>query len=279
MAAFFILAFVLAVAVNASMGDWWGSEGFGQRRLLGLTPLFALGLGEALAFARRQPLALAAGVIALLALWNQGLAYIYNSELVAHRNEAFSLERLAPAQVDVLYRGVLETWWLPAPLWTLAYDNLKGVWLDEGPRSLGGTIDLGREPADLPIVIGHNWYPPQAEGETTFRRSKGRRSWLRLPIRTVGDFEATLRLRAEQPELPVSVRVEVNGEAVGETTAPPAWAEYTFAVPASALHPGLNDLALVFSASPRADLEGYRGKDAAVAVDWLRLRRTSDRPR
>ena len=194
LAAYFVLAFVLAVAVNASMGDWWGSEAFGQRRLLGLTPLFGLGLGEALAFVRRRPLALAGGVIALLVLWNQGLAYIYNSALVAPRNQALNLEQLAPAQVDVLYRGLLETR-LPAPLWTLAYDNLKGVWLDEGPRSLAGTIDLGSEPAELPLVVGHNWYPPQAEGETTFRRSKGRRSWLRIPIRSVGDFEAVLRLR------------------------------------------------------------------------------------
>lgn len=278
LAVYFVLAFVLAVAVNSSMGDWWGSEAFGQRRLLGLTPLFGLGLGEALAFVRRRPLVLAGGVIAVLVLWNRGLAHIYNSELLAPRGEAFSLEQLAPAQVDRLYRGLLETGWLPAPVWALAYDDLKGVWLDEGPRSLKGTIDLGNEPADLPIVIGHNWYSPEAEGEMTFRRSKGRRSWLRIPIRTVGDFEATLRLRAEQPELPVTVSIEVNGRAVGETSAPLAWAEYAFSIPASALHPGLNDFALVYSASPRQDLPDYRGKDAAVAVDWLRLRRTSDRP-
>ena len=278
LAAYFVLAFVLAVAVNASMGDWWGSEAFGQRRLLGLTPLFGLGLGEALAFVRRRPLALAGGVIALLVLWNQGLAYIYNSALVAPRNQALNLEQLAPAQVDVLYRGLLETR-LPAPLWTLAYDNLKGVWLDEGARSLAGTIDLGSEPAELPLVVGHNWYPPEAEGETTFRRSKGRRSWLRIPIRTVGDFEATLRLRAEQPQLPVTVRIEVNGVEVGETAAPPVWGEYTFNIPRSALHPGLNDLALAYSGSPRQDLTDYRGKDAAVAVDWLHFQRTSARPR
>src|SRR5438093_2721657 len=195
LAGYFVLAFALAVAVNAAMGDWWGSEAFGQRRLLGLTPLFALGLGEVLAFARRHPLLPAAGVLALLVLWNQGLAYIYNSELVAPRNQALNLEQLAPAHVDVLYRGLLETR-LPAPLWTLAYDNLKGVWLDEGARSLAGTIDLGSEPAELPLVVGHNWYRPEAEGETTSRRSKGRRSWLRIPIRSVGDFDAVLRLRA-----------------------------------------------------------------------------------
>ncbi len=279
LAACFVLVFALAVAVNASMGDWWASEAFGQRRLLGLTPLFALGLAESLAFCRRHPLLPAAAVLALLVWWNQGLAYIYNSELVAPRNQALNLDQLAPAQADLLYRSLLDSHRLPAPLWTLAYDNLKGVWLDEGPRSLGGVIDLGSEPAALPLVVGHNWYAPQTEGETTFRRSKGRRSWLRIPIRTPGDFEAVLRLRAEQPGLPVGVKVEVNGIEVGETSAPPAWGEYSFTIPASALHPGLNDLALDYSASPRQDLPGYQGKDAAVAVDWLRLRRTSARPR
>jgi hypothetical protein len=75
------------------------------------------------------------------------------------------------------------------------------------------------------------------------------------------------------------VRIEINGVGAGETAAPPVWGEYTFTIPRSALHPGLNDIALVYSASPRQDLTDYRGKDAAVAVDWLRFRRTSDRPR
>jgi hypothetical protein len=61
-AALFATAFGLAVYVNGSMQDWWGSESFGQRRMLGLTPLFALGCAEALAFLRRRPLLLPAPV-------------------------------------------------------------------------------------------------------------------------------------------------------------------------------------------------------------------------
>jgi hypothetical protein len=30
-----------------------------------------------------------------------------------------------------------------APIWTVAYDVMKGVWLDEGGNSLRGKIDLG----------------------------------------------------------------------------------------------------------------------------------------
>jgi hypothetical protein len=274
-----IAGFFLAALVNSAMLDWWGGEAYGQRRMLGLFPLFGLGLGAVLHFVRQRPLVPLAAILAVLALWNLKFEYVYNSDLLASKSQAVSLDALAGAQADALWKAVAS--WetgLPRSVWVLLYENVRGVWLDEGPRSLRGVIDLGAEPPELPLVVGHNWYEPAAEGETTFRRSKGRRSWLRIPIRTVGDFDATLRLRAEQPELSVTVQIEVNGQTVGETTAPPAWGEYAFSIPASALHPGLNDVALVYSASPRADLPGFRGKDASVAVDFLRLRRTSSPP-
>ena len=75
--------FGLAVLVNGAMQDWWGSESFGQRRMLGLTPLFAIGLGEALAFLRRRPLLLPAAALAALVAWNLQFAYIFNSEMLA----------------------------------------------------------------------------------------------------------------------------------------------------------------------------------------------------
>ena len=277
--ALMIGGFLLSSLVNSSMLDWWGGDAFGQRRMLGLVPLFALGLGATLDFLRRRPLVPVAAALAGLVLWNLNFEYLYNSEAVAPKWQEVSLEELARAQADLAGRAVLS--WegrLPPRLWFLLYENVKGVWLDEGARSLGGVIDLGSEPAALPIVVGHNWYPPEAEGEVTFRRSKGRRSWLRVPLRTVGDFEATLRLRAEEAALPVRVTIEVNGQVVGETPAPSGWGDYVFTIPASALHAGLNDVALAYSASPRADLPGYQGRDAAVAVDFLRLRRTSERP-
>jgi len=274
-----IAGFLLAALVNSAMLDWWGGDAYGQRRMLGLFPFFGLGLGATLHFLRQRPLVPVAAILAVLAVWNLNFEYVYNSGLLAPKSQAVSLDALAGAQADVAWRAVAS--WerrLPRRVWLLLYENVKGVWLDEGPRSLGGVIDLGGEPPELPLVVGHNWYEPETEGDTTFRRSKGRRSWLRIPIRTVGDFDATLRLRAEQPELPVTVKIEVNGQTVGETVAPPAWGEYALSIPASALQPGLNDVALVYSASPRADLPGYRGKDASVAVDFLRLRRTSPRP-
>lgn len=275
LAILYAVGFFLSVFVNSSMQDWWGSESFGQRRMLGLTPLFAWGLAEALRFLFRRPAWLAGGVLAALIGWNLQLSYIYNSNLVARKTEAVSLDRLAAAQVEVLYQKLLG--WegrLPQRLWFLLYDNLKGVWLDEGPRSLEGLVDLGSEPADFPQLLGGGWYgAAETEGETTLRRSKGRLSTLRIPIRTLGSFEAAIRVRPEVGDVPVQLRLEVNGAGVGEADLTPGWNLCRFKVPEAALKPGLNTFTLAYSTTPKRSIPGYHGKNAAVSVDWLRLER------
>jgi hypothetical protein len=276
LAALFLLGLALTVVMNGAMEDWWGSDSFGQRRMLGLTAIFALGLGEALAWLRRRPLVTVAAVLAGLIFWNLQFEYIFNSEMLAGKGGAVTLDRLADAQVETLYRRVLRLEdSLPRPVWFYAYENLRGVWLDEGPRSLRGVVDLGQEqePPDLPIMVGHNWYPPETSEGIAFRRSRGRRSWLRVPIRTVGDFEVALRARSEMGETPVRVALEVNGQVVGDAPLSVEWAEHAFRVPAWALRPGFNEVALLFSTSPRQASSDHHGKDAAVAVDFLRWTR------
>lgn len=66
----FFLAFGLQWIVNAAVDDWWAGWSFGQRRFMGMLPLFALGLGllaQRLGEARRG---LAWGAVAALTLWN-----------------------------------------------------------------------------------------------------------------------------------------------------------------------------------------------------------------
>jgi hypothetical protein len=207
---------------------------------------------------------------------NLQFEYVFISGLVAGRSQAVDLDRLATAQIGVAHRRLLR--WhgrMPEAAWVLAHDNLNGVWLDEGTRSLRGVVDLGREPEDLPIVVGHGWYEPEERDGVRFRLSRGWRSWLRIPVRTAGAFTMTLRARRYLPDLPVRVAVEVGGTKVGEAELAPSWTDHPFAVPAPAVRRGLNDVALVFSATPRRDIAGYHGKDAAAAVDWVRWERTA----
>ena len=272
--ALFAAAFALAVLVNSTTSDWWGSDSFGQRRMLGLSALFALGLAEIVAWCRRRPLVPVAAALAVLALWNLQFEYVYNSGLVAGKSQAVDLDRLMAAQIRVAHRRLVN--WhgrVPAAAWVLVHDNLNGVWLDEGTRSLRGVVDLGREPEDLPIVVGHGWYEPEEDGGVSFRKSKGWRSWLRVPVRTAAPFRVTVRARKGVAELPVRMRIEVNGHAAGEADLGPQWTDHTFAVPESAVVRGLNDVALIFSATPRRDIPGYHGKDAAADVDLVRWER------
>ena len=190
--------------------------------------------------------------------------------------QSVSLDALAPAQVEAAYWKLMRLEHsLPRPVFVLAYDNLKGVWLDEGPRSLRGRIDLGSEPGDLPQLVGHNWSKPQEEAGTTFRRSRGRRSWLRIPVRTPGGFAAVLRARSASSGVPVTVAIQWNGRDVGTATLGDAWAEYAFTVPAEAVRAGFNDASIDWSLAPGAP---DPGAEAGAHVDWLRLDRRFEGP-
>jgi hypothetical protein len=99
-----------------------------------------------------------------------------------------------------------------------------------------------------------------------------------VPVRDPGELEAVVRLRPELPDLPLRVELEVNRQPVGEAEVVPGWSEYSFAIPARLLRVGLNDVGLVYSATPRTARPGYGGRNAAVAVDWIELRAAAPRP-
>jgi hypothetical protein len=267
------LAFAAAVIVNSSTGDWWSSESFGQRRMLGMIPLFALGLGETLVFLKRRPLVLISLLIAFLIFWNNQFAYIYNSELVAPRNQAISMDRLTEAQIDLLYRRLLRSdSWMPRAVWVLLYDNINGVWLNDGPRSFGGRIDLGDEPEGYYPLVGDGWFEPEKDGDTNFRYSRGRRSWLTVPIQTVKDFLIVIRARSAMTDATAEARLDVNGVTVGQATLSSEWSEYSFEVPREVLRPGLNRLTVLYSVTPRMIIPGFHGRNATIALDWLEFR-------
>jgi hypothetical protein len=269
LATLFLLAFALAVAVNGAMQDWWGSDSFGQRRLLGLTPLFAFGLAEAFLFIERRPLVLAGAVLAGLVLWNEQLAFVYNTQRLAPKTQPITLDRLAAAEVDLVYQK-LHRWRgrLPGRAWLFAYENLKGVWLDEGARSLAGTIDLGGvEPPELAVVVGTGWGQPLAEGPIGYRRSRGLVSSLTVPIRTPAPFGLVVRARSAREDA-AAVAVRVNGRAAGSLAVRPGWDNYAIELPADALRPGFNAVDFAYPGTG-----GASGRERSVDVDWVRFER------
>jgi hypothetical protein len=280
LALLFGLGFALAVAANAAMTDWWGCQAFGQRRLLSLVPLFALGIGEAIDFARRRPLVLVGIAVLGLILWNEQFLFIYNSERVAPRDRPITFDQLAAAQVDRTTELVIKSSsWLPTRLFVLAYDNLRGVWLDADPRSLNGLVDLGSDDAEIQRLVGDGWYGKiQIEGETSFRHTRGRRSFLSVPIKEPACFHLYLRARSEMGATPLVVTLFVNGVKAGEAPAQPAWSELEYDVSPDALRTGFNEISLVYSATPRDLRDERRGRDNALSVATLRFRRLPGPP-
>jgi len=270
-AALTVIGFLAAVLVNASIQDWWGSEAFGQRRLLGLTPLFALGLAAALGVLGRATRVLAGAAIVVLALWTLSFEGIYNSAVVAPRDQAITYSRLAAAQGDALRRDVVRLdGHVPDRVWRIAYDVSGGAWV-EGHEGSPARIDIGAEPPAMPFLVGRGWYDAETEGGITLRRSRGPGSWLRVPIRDRADSVAVVRLRPELPDVPLGVTFEVNRQPVGMADVAPGWSDYSFAIPKAVLRVGLNDVGLVYSTTPRAARPGAPGRNAAVAVDWITI--------
>jgi hypothetical protein len=207
-----------------------------------------------------------------LVVWNRQLASIYQSEAVAGKGQAITLDRLLPAQVDLATRRLARAEDLPAPVWAVLYDNLRGLWLDDGAGPLRGEIDLGREP-DLPGLVGDGWFPPETEDGVTLRRSRGRRSWLRVPIRWPVETRVYVRTRPEHDAVPVALRLEVNGRLSDPVPLRQGWNDYEIAVPGDTWRTGFNDVALVYSTTPRETIADFHGRNAAVAVDKVWLRR------
>src|SRR5438552_1115845 len=239
----FVLAWLAVRSTPVVISRRWALVGMmgclmsmGQLRLLGLTPLLALGLGQALGSLDRRLRPAAAGALALLALWTLSFEGVYNSGVVAPRDQAITYGELAAAQADALRRRVVALdGKIPARAWALAYGALGGTWVDGGRRSLGGRIDLGAEPPDMPFLVGRGWYDPQTEDGVTLRRSRGRGSWLRVALRAPADDEAVVRLKPEVPGLPLRVTFEVNRQPLGTAEVRAGWSEYTFAIPAAVL--------------------------------------------
>jgi hypothetical protein len=266
-----LAGFSLLLLVNSGFADWSGSIAFGQRRFLGLSVLFGLGLGQLFEALRRRPLIGVATLVAGLALWNQQFTEIFVERRVARRDHPHTLDRLAPAQVEVFYRGWLAAERrLPRWLFVAGYDNLKGVWLDEG-ISLEGRVDLTFPDEDqpLPFLIGEGWLSPSERGSVGFRRSRGFSSSIRVPIYTPGSFRLTVKARSVLPDRDVGVSLAVNGATVGKARAAREWGELRYEIPRSTVLSGFNTLVFSYDSTRRDVHPDLQGLNAAVAVQQL----------
>jgi hypothetical protein len=120
-------------------------------------------------------------------------------------------------------------------------------------------------------LAGPGWFEPEKEGGTSYRRSRGKRSWLRVPLRRSQNLRVTLRARWDYVRVPASLDLSANGESLGRVDLLRGWQDYTFLVPARILKPGLNRFLLTSSVVPHQVDPAFTGKNSLVAVDYLKL--------
>jgi hypothetical protein len=143
--------------------------------------------------------------------------------------------------------------------------------LRETANDLDGVIDLGSEPDYRYALVGDGWLDPEVEDGVDFRRSRGRRSWLNVPILEDREHTFVFRARAELLEVPLTTRVDVNGQSVGTMTLTAGWEDYAFDVSEDSLVVGLNTVTLLYSDTPRTLDAEFRGRNTSIALDWVRF--------
>lgn len=106
----FAVVFALQVAVIGAYDTWWGGAAFGARRFINCTPIFVVGLAcfiEGLRPAVRRSMPWA---VALLVLWNFGLAVQYSTGMIP-RDEPVAMTTIARNQVREVAPRLAEIGW------------------------------------------------------------------------------------------------------------------------------------------------------------------------
>lgn len=248
----------MSVVANAQFADWWASDSFGHRRLLGLLPFLAIGLAHGFSWLLSRPLVPIGAVVMALALWTGNSEYLHNAEVVARKADPVAFEDVARAQLD-LGRRSLESWdgRLPPRVFELLWENYAGGFLDDP----GELFELGAEEPGRGSLRGR-WSAVAREGETAYRTVEGRRADLAAPLRGPGAMELTLRLRGRpSTAAPVALEVSFQGASIGSVQAPAEWTRVAITAPRELARRGFN---LIRLSAP----EG-----STVDVDWIRVQR------
>jgi 4-amino-4-deoxy-L-arabinose transferase-like glycosyltransferase len=142
------------------------------------------------------------------------------------------------------------------PIRVRLFDNGRGTWDDEGWRRLAGPA--GPPLLEPHLLIGEGWQRVESGEGRRFRGSRGRRSYLSVPVRNPGPYRVVLRASGRPAGEPIEVELLVNGQPLG-VTAVGGWRDYELAAVTPSLRHGLNDFVLV----PRGE--------AGILVEALRL--------
>ncbi len=277
-----LAATAVMVYFNASIQDWWGSDGFGGRRFDGVVPILTLGLIVSWQWLRslaaKRPRTLIGAGLAGAILWNLTLMSAAHRGVV-RLGEAIPFGPVAGDQVRTLHSWIGYPFSAPANWWfawrndmsVASYDVVRPSYFLGDPRQPYGRVDLGG--ADEPL-LGDGWGAPERDGETTFRWALGD-AQLRVPLAHASALDVQLRLRAFSfGGAPVQrVTLDTGLETFGPFSVGEEWQVVSIATGASAWRAGVNHVRLRFARATRPVDVGAGGdtRALAAAVDFLRV--------
>ena len=278
-----MLAIAVMVYFNASIQDWWGSDGFGGRRFDGTVPLFALGVAAfasaAADWTRRHPLRMVTAAGGLFVVWNlslMGAAQGGNLRI----GEPVSFGEAGAHQARVLHRWIGHPFTYPVSLlfaWRndvpiASYDLLGVNRFLSDPLRPYGRIDVGTNDS---VLLGEGWHAEERDGSVTFRWSASPAALL-VPLDHAVDLLVQVRARAfNYPgAVPQTLTVHINDRvAVTNLAIPDEWTTVEFPVARDAWRAGVNRVRLDYARANRPADVGLGGdaRMLAAAVDYVRV--------
>jgi hypothetical protein len=263
-----LLVFAATAWVNGGVTDWAAGDAFGARRYDLVVPLAALGLASlisrTLPVVVRFPLAVPAGALLLLSVWNLGLITLFRE---GRYPGAVPLERVAADQSRNLRRFAEQMLGQLAGEHgrALAYRYFAGEYIDTSGEA-GGTIYLAT--TDEARLTG--WSAPvnRKPGEPGFRWALHPAGCVRLPLEASRELSLSIRMRAPRAVQPQTVKVLFNDDPVATAPVDGDWEEVLALVPGEHVVAGENRLCLTFANAA----EGDPGSRLTAAIERIRLR-------
>jgi hypothetical protein len=268
---------------NASVQDWWGSDGFGGRRFDGTIPIFVLGMAAfgawAVVLTRRHPARVVAAAAALLVVWNLALVQVAHDG-VFRIGTAVSFGDTSAAQARTLHGWFGNPFTYPASLYfglrnglpPSEYDLLRVNRFLGDPLQPYGRADIG---ADDEWLLGDGWHGAERSGEGTRFRWVAPGATLRLPLDHPADLTLQVRLHAfgYRGAPPQAVRLTVNGHALERVEIGPDWQVVQIETDAAIWRAGVNRVRFDFAwwARPMDVDVGPDPRPLAAAIDFVRV--------
>jgi hypothetical protein len=228
---------------NGSYTVWWsGGDSFGARRFDIVIPFLALGYGTLLLFVSRRQIIAPTVLVAILTVWNMGLARLWREGALG---DAVSFEDVAQLQARQV-RQEASHWlgvFLGPPGRALAYSYFEGTYFFWNAAK-GGIVDMSR--SDAPFLTGRWSAPLNDAGPTEYRLAMAPRACVRVPLVRPVDLEARITARAPIRRAAPVMTMTINDAAVGTFALGPEWSESLARLPSSRMVAGENVLCLEF---------------------------------